>query len=678
MWVPFFTESYVVDWTEDDGSSDEDEFKPASSADGSPQVTEEEEEYSSASDIGEAELTLSSSTYRARDGSVWSKNPLPTGRLLKKNIFNPPCNKIPGTENVTDAYGAFRLFVCDKMLEKIVYYTNIYGVSHFEETWFDCDIVEIEALIGLLLFFGRRKQNIFSTDEIWDDVYGVNLARAVMSQVRFETLLSCLRFDDKVTRSERRESDVFAPFREMWEEFNRNLAKHYIPGRNLTVGEQLLPFRGRCDFLQYSPSTPERYGIKVFWITDSDNSYPLAGRPYLGRPLGRERPVNLGRNTVLELAEPFKKTGRNITCGNFFTDLALAEACLKDGLTVVGSVRTNQRFIPTPFKEKRGLPLHECEFVYNESTTVVNYQGKKNKNTVVLSSMHSKGEVKEGAPKRKPEMIRYYDATKGAVDSLDRLRQAFSTQRKTQRWPMVMFSNILDLATVAARCIFSIKYPDDHLASENGRNNFIQSISETMIEVYMVRRLTHPQMPTDLSLLIETSIRKIGESAEKNKEMARVRGFKLWSKSGIPSMGSTSHHRKRPADSQPESFDCAKRQKDTDDCEEYTDFQLGGLEVVSTYTTKRYRCSLCPKKKDNKVSNRCFKCQVYICRDHSKLICDVCLDNQLVTSDSTKLRKDTDDCKKKHRFVARECLTENLQKKVPVFFVSKGKRQKNQ
>ena len=92
-----------------------------------------------------------------------------------------------------------------------------------------------------------------------------------------------LRFDDKATRSERREKDKLAPIRDVWEAVNKNLMKHYLPGDNVTVDEQLVPFRGRCRFRQYMASKPDKYGLKIFWIADSKTFYPLKGLPYLGK-----------------------------------------------------------------------------------------------------------------------------------------------------------------------------------------------------------------------------------------------------------------------------------------------------------------------------------------------------------------------------------------------------------
>ncbi|KAL8603998.1 hypothetical protein ACOMHN_039042 [Nucella lapillus] len=60
----------------------------------------------------------------------------------------------------------------DKTIKDTVHFTNLYGQNQYQEKWQDCDNVEIEALIGVLLFGGAKKQNMLSTSEIWDQEYG--------------------------------------------------------------------------------------------------------------------------------------------------------------------------------------------------------------------------------------------------------------------------------------------------------------------------------------------------------------------------------------------------------------------------------------------------------------------------------------------------------------------------
>ena len=78
--------------------------------------------------------------------------------------------------------------------------------------------------------------------------------------------------DGLMTKSpppERRKKDKLATTRSTFETMNRSLRKDYTPGIYLKVSEQLIPFHGPCLFLIYIPSKPDKYGVKIFWLTHS-------------------------------------------------------------------------------------------------------------------------------------------------------------------------------------------------------------------------------------------------------------------------------------------------------------------------------------------------------------------------------------------------------------------------
>ena len=77
-----------------------------------------------------------------------------------------------------------------------------------------------------------------------------------------------------------RNRDRFAPIRDLFEDANRNLQRHYNPSKCVKVDEQLVPWKGSCIFLQYLPSKPDKYGIKLSLICDSNTAYRLQAIPY--------------------------------------------------------------------------------------------------------------------------------------------------------------------------------------------------------------------------------------------------------------------------------------------------------------------------------------------------------------------------------------------------------------
>ena len=263
-----------------------------------------------------------------------------------------PTNQLVGCSSVQEPVDAFLLFISDKMVKSMVKFTSLEG-KHDKADFVETDDIEMRAFVGCILFLGGMKQSMLSSTTVFDAMYGQGFVRASFSRNRFLRLLNFLRFDDKETRSARRSRDVFAPFRDFWDAFTKNLSDHYIPGPFITIDEQLVPFRGRCSFIQYLPSKPDKDGIKIFWAADAENNFPLVAEPYLGRPLGADRQVNLGRNVTLRLSAPFFNSGRNVTTDNFFTDKELSDVLQNNGLTFVGTVRANKRFLPESFKNKR-------------------------------------------------------------------------------------------------------------------------------------------------------------------------------------------------------------------------------------------------------------------------------------------------------------------------------------
>ena len=84
-----------------------------------------------------------------------------------------------------------------------------------------------------------------------------------MSLQRFRFLCSHIRFDDNTTRDERRKTDKFCPYRDVFEEFFRNCNLIMAPESYLTIDETLYPLRGRFSFKQYNKVCWDIYFIEI-------------------------------------------------------------------------------------------------------------------------------------------------------------------------------------------------------------------------------------------------------------------------------------------------------------------------------------------------------------------------------------------------------------------------------
>jgi hypothetical protein len=173
-----------------------------------------------------------------------------------------------------------------------------------------------------------------------------------MSLQSFKDLLRFLRFDD---RQHRNKSDCLSPIRFLFDRFAKELPRHLVPSENMTVDEQLVPFRGRCSFIQYMPNKPVKYGLKFWSLCDAETRYVLALDLYSGKK-GNTIEHNHSRNVVLRLVDQLPnivKQGRNVTYDRYFSDLLLSKALLERKMTSLGVVDRKRTFVPIELKSVR-------------------------------------------------------------------------------------------------------------------------------------------------------------------------------------------------------------------------------------------------------------------------------------------------------------------------------------
>jgi len=341
-----------------------------------------------------------------------------------------------------------------------------------------------------LIAAGIHKSNKEHVEELWKKD-ALPIYKASMSRDRFRQFQRFIRFDNEQTRDERAKTDKAAPIRDIWEMFNLNLFKGFKPGECITLDEQLFPFRGHMKFTQYIPSKPAKYGIKIFWACDAETSYPLKGLLYTGKPIDGDRQVNVGERTVLDLVEKYKGSGRNVTTDNFFISLELSKVLKTWNMTLVGSLRKNKRFLPLNIQASKTREVFSTNFVFQKDVTVCSYVPKKNKSVIMLSSMHLTGEV-DNTKALKPEIINYYNKTKGGVDNMDKMVSEYSVQRKTLRWTLAFFYNIINVAALATYIV--MKKCNNEKISSNQRRLFLKELALQLCTLSIENRVLNTKL----------------------------------------------------------------------------------------------------------------------------------------------------------------------------------------
>ncbi|XP_068250733.1 piggyBac transposable element-derived protein 4-like [Palaemon carinicauda] len=286
-----------------------------------------------------------------------------------------------------------------------------------------------------------------------------------------------LRFDIRSSRSIRMQTDKFAMISEVWDRFIKNSISCYRPSENITVDEQLFPTKCRCPFTQYIATKPDNFGIKFWLVADAKSKYLLNGFPYLGKDESRPSNQPLSEYVVLKLTEPYTGKGRNVTTDNFFTSVKLAEKLLAKNTSLVGTVNRIRREIPISIRNTRDKQYSSQILKHNQCTLTV-YQCKKNKNVLLLSTVHKKVEIGNDS-KITPDTISYYNNSKFGVDVVDQMARLYTTKAASRRWPVQVFYNILDFSGINAWIIY--KEVTGELIS---RRDFILRLAEELQKTF--------------------------------------------------------------------------------------------------------------------------------------------------------------------------------------------------
>lgn len=219
----------------------------------------------------------------------------------------------------------------------------------------------------------------------------------------------------------------------------------------------------------------------------------MQGQIYKGMAPSGERERNVGERVVKDLCvNLFAGSGRNIVCDNFFTSYNLAKSLMIDNnLSILGTCNKRRTFVPAAFANPKRREAESSMFGFYNNVTMCSYVPKKNKAVVMLSTTHYTSET--SGPKKKPLLILDYNKTKGGVDNMDKCLSEFSTKRRTNRWPLAFFYNIVDVAAFAAYVIY-IDNNSYLKASTSRRRMFLHQLSEQLCKPEMEGRANNSRI----------------------------------------------------------------------------------------------------------------------------------------------------------------------------------------
>ncbi|XP_016384135.1 uncharacterized protein LOC107720816 [Sinocyclocheilus rhinocerous] len=501
----------------------------------------------------ESEVTADTETaYQSKNGNIsWtSKTPpqrqrgrFPAHRIIR---MTPGPTRL-ACANAEDIRSTFELFFPDNIKQILIEMTNLEGKCVFGDTWKNLDWTELQAFLGLLILAGVYRSHHEAMCSLWHGVSGRAIFRATMSLKTFTDLSRVFCFYKK----DQKRKDKLAPVRNIWGKWVQRLRLLYNPSPNVTVDKCLVRFRGHCPFKQYIQSKPGKYGIKIWAACDARSSYAWNLQIYTGKAVDGKSEKNQGMQVVLDMTDGLE--GHTITCDNFFTSYALGKELLRRKMTMIGTVRSNKPELPPVLLSMKDRAPLSSMFAFTNTHTLVSYCPRKKKNVLLMSTLHRDDKVSD-KDQKEPEIILDYNHTKGGVNNLDKLVATYTCQRKTTRWPMVIFFNMLDVSAYNAFVLWMEINHSWNKGKKYRRRLFLEELGKALVAPLMKRRENIPRTPASQNMVMEA---QASSSPAKATHLAPV----------------------TPA--------------------------------------KRKRCQVCDRKKDTKTSLTCSECNKYICGSHA-------------------------------------------------------------
>ncbi|KAL2723915.1 piggyBac transposable element-derived protein 4-like [Vespula squamosa] len=134
----------------------------------------------------------------------------------------------------------------------------------------------------------------------------------------------------------------------------------------------------------YIPSKLDKFGIKFWLASDSNNKYIINGFPYLEKEETRSSSIPLGEFVVFKLVEPFTRCWRHVTMDNCFTSASLTTKLLAKRTALFGTIRNNRRELPKLAKSAKD-ELERLSTILYKSSNLTIYKSKPTKKVTILN-----------------------------------------------------------------------------------------------------------------------------------------------------------------------------------------------------------------------------------------------------------------------------------------------------
>jgi len=356
----------------------------------------------------------------------------------------------------------YEQFVTDEIIRLMVTETNRYAQKFINEQalkrnsrvheWKETNPVEMKQFLGTMLLMGVVQKPKIADYWSTNPVIGTPFVNTIMTRNRFQLLLKFWHFSDSDNAPE---GDRLYKLQGLCDVLLSRFQDLYIPGKELSIDESMVLWRGRLLFRQYIPGKRHKYGVKLYMLCEPTgyvwNLIVYCGRSDIIAGLGHSQAV------VMKLMEKRLDLGHELYIDNFYTGFPLAQQLLNRNTNVCGTLRKNRKHLP---KVVVTAKLRKGQVVRQRNNKVVVLKWRDKREVMMLSTFHSGKMIdsgktnRQGERIRKPDSVLSYNQHMCGVDRTDQLTSYYSPLRKSLRWYRKVVLHFFDLALINSYILY--------------------------------------------------------------------------------------------------------------------------------------------------------------------------------------------------------------------------------
>lgn len=260
----------------------------------------------------------------------------------------------------------------------------------------------------------------------------------------------------------------------------------FYPGRDVSVDETMVGFKGRVGFRQYCPLKPTKWGLKSFVLADSETGFILNIIPYTG---GETKDVYLSEcnselpclaQIVMALVEKYLDKGHHVFADRLYSSVPLVNELERRSTGYTGTLVKTRQQLPSVVRGK-GFKLNKGETkAWRDGNKLVLAWRDKGKPTIMISTVYQSAMTtvrSRRGTREKPLVIDRYNQSMGGVDKADQYGCYYSFGRRSIKWWRKLMFWLLEVSIVNAYILYraTVVAPSSHV---NFRRQLVVKLCE--------------------------------------------------------------------------------------------------------------------------------------------------------------------------------------------------------